>query len=306
MLNSMLREGELRPGDVDNAGNVPDTVDHDRDRREPDQEWTRVNKQRRTNVDEDTHPRISSRPRVVKDYQVLNNPMPELSDNGEDSSPELLHDPDENEHGESPIEEAELVYAVALNEKSALPDNLKTLKEACDSPKWSEWEKAVKAELDQLHQMGTWELVDLPKGWVPVSNKWVLVRKYNKEGILEKYKARLVAKGYSQIPGMDYTDTFSLVVRLETMRALLALALSKNWEIQQMDVKGAYLNGTLKEEVYMRQPVGFEDGTECVCCLIKTLYGLKQSGREWNLELNKKLVTVGFHHLWSDPCAYVR
>ena len=154
--------------------------------------------------------------------------------------------------------------------------------------------------------METWELTDLPKGRVPVSNKWVLVRKYSKEGRLEKYKVRLVAKGYSQIPGMDYTDTFSLVVRLETIRAILVLVVSQDWEIQQMDVKGAYLNGTLKEEVYMRQPEGFEDGTQCVCQLIKTLYGLKQSGREWNIKLNRRLVKEGFRHLWSDPCAYIR
>ena len=217
--------------------------------------------------------------------------MPELSDNGEDDLLELLHDPDEDVHEESPMEKAELVYA-ALNYKSALPDNPKTLKEVCDSPKWSEWEKTVKAEMDQLHQMGTWKLVDLPKGRVQVSNKWVMVQKYNKEGILEKYKVCLVAKGYSQIPGLDDTNTFSPVGRLETIRAILALAVSQNWEIQQMDVKGAYLNGMLKEEVYMRQPKGFEDKTRCICHLIKTLYGLQQSGREWNIKLNGKLVTA--------------
>ena len=216
----------------------------------------------------------------------------------------MLHDPDEDVHEESPMEKAKLIYA-ALNDRSTLPDNPKMLKEAHDSPEWSEWEKAVKAEMDQLHQMGTWELVDLPKGRVPVSNKWVLVQKYNKEGILEKYKACLVAKGYSQIPGMDYMDTFSPVVRLETIRAILALAVSQNWEIQQMDVKGAYLNGMLKEEVYMRQPEGFEDETKHICCLIKTLYGLKQSRREWNIKLNGKLVTASFKCLWSDPCIYI-
>ena len=126
------------------------------------------------------------------------------------------------------------------------------------------------------------------------------------EGRLEKYKAHLVAKGYSQIPGMDYTDTFSPVVGLETIKAILALAVSQDWKIQQMDVKGAYLNGMLKEEVYMRQPEGFEDGTQHVCRLIKTLYGLKQSRREWNIELNGRLVKEGFRRLWSDPCAYVR
>ena len=105
---------------------------------------------------------------------------------------------------------------------------------------------------------------------------------------------------------MDYTDTYSPVVRLETIRTILALAVSQDWEIQQMDVKGAYLNGILKEEVFMDQPEGYEDGTSRLCKLIKTLYGLKQSGREWNIELNKKLEAKGFNRLYSDPCAYIR
>src|SRR5437879_7400541 len=120
--------------------------------------------------------------------------------------------------------------------------------------------------------MGTWELVDPPQGRTPVGNKWVLTKKYNKQGNLLKYKARLVAKGYSQMPGMDYHDTFSPVVRLETIRTLLALAVSNDWEMHQMDVKGAYLNGKIKEEIYMSQPEGYSDGTDCLCCLIKSLY----------------------------------
>jgi len=155
--------------------------------------------------------------------------------------------------------------------------------------------------------MGTWELVDLPKGRSAVDNKWIFMpHKYDKDGQLEKYKAQLVAKGYSQKPGMDYTDTFSPVVRLETIQALLSLAVSEDWEIQQMDVKGAYLNGQLREEVYMKQPTGYKDDMKHVCRLIKTLYGLKQSGREWNIKLNGRLLEKGFKCMWSDPCVYTR
>jgi hypothetical protein len=121
---------------------------------------------------------------------------------------------------------------------------------------------------------GTWELVDPPEGRKPVSNKWVFTRKDDKDGELRKYKARLVAKGYSQVPGMDYNDTYSPVVRLETIRLILSLADAQNWEIQQMDAKGAYLDGKLKEEIYMKQPEGYDDDTERLCRLIKTLYGL--------------------------------
>ena len=119
------------------------------------------------------------------------------------------------------------VYA-ALNESVFLLDNLRMLKEARTSVEWPEWKKAITAEIDQLHQMGTWELVNLPKGKSPVANKWVLVQKYSKEGKLEKYKVQLVAKGYSLILGMDYTDTFSSVVRLETIWAILVLAVSQD------------------------------------------------------------------------------
>jgi len=109
-----------------------------------------------------------------------------------------------------------------------------------------------------------------------------------------KYKAHLVAKGFSQIPGMDFNQTFAPVVRLETLRSIIAETIQRGWKLRQMDVKGAYLNGLLKEEVYMAQPEGFDDRTSRVCRLIKTLYGLKQSGREWNEQLNKKLTEKGF------------
>ena len=197
------------------------------------------------------------------------------------------------------------MYAT-FNESGIAPDNPKTIAEARKSHEWPEWEKAIRAELDQLKEMSVWELVDRPEGRIPIGNKWVLVKKYNKQGDLIKYKARLVAKGYSQIPGMDYTDTYSPVVRLETIRAILSLAVSQDWDIQQMDVKGAYLNGILKEEVFMEQPQGYEDGTDRLCRLIKTIYGLKQSGREWNHELNKALENKGFNRLYSDPCTYIR
>jgi len=114
-----------------------------------------------------------------------------------------------------------------------------------------------------------------------------------------------VAKGYSQIPGLDFLDIFSPVVCLETIRVLLALATVEDWEIQQMDVKGAYLNGNLKEEIFMMQPEGYSDGSNKACQLLKTLYGLKQSGREWNIELNIKLEECGYKRIHSDPCVYM-
>ena len=199
-------------------------------------------------------------------------------------------DPDEDKYETS---SATHVYMV-FNESNLGNKDPKTLKEAMRSPDWPEWEKPVKTELATLEQMGTWELADAPKDRKPIMNKWVFMKKYNKDGDLQKYKARIVARGFSQIPGMDYNQTFAPVVRLETIRAILALAIENDWEIQQMDVKGAYLNGDLKEEIYMNQPEGFDDSMSRLCRLIKTIYRLKQSGQEWNHKLNTKLTEMGF------------
>jgi hypothetical protein len=103
-------------------------------------------------------------------------------------------------------------------------DDCHSLKEAQVSPEWPEWERAIRTELEQLHHMGTWKLVEKPVSAVPISNKWVFAKKRNKEGILTKYKARLVAKGCAQHPGHDYLETHSPVVRLETIRVILAIA----------------------------------------------------------------------------------
>ena len=120
-----------------------------------------------------------------------------------------------------------------------------TLPEAQKSPNWPEWKKAIDIELEQLQQMGTWKLVNCPEEAVPISNKWVFLTKYNKQGELVKRKAQLVAKCCVQRPGYDYTDTFSPVVRLETIRAILPIVIKEKLKIQRMDVKGAYLNVTL-------------------------------------------------------------
>ena len=183
-----------------------------------------------------------------------------------------MNDPFPDEEEARIIEVREEAFAVIPD------DDCHSLYEAKVSPEWPEWERAIHIELDQLKHMGTWKLVDRPKGMVPIANKFVFVKKQDKDGNLQKYKARLVAKGCTQRPGYDYLKTHSPVVRLESIRALLALAATRKLYIHQMDIKGAYLNGILKEKVFMKQPEGFDDGTGRICLLIKTLYGLKQAG----------------------------
>jgi hypothetical protein len=131
-----------------------------------------------------------------------------------------------------------------------LEDDCCSLKEACKSHDWPEWECAIYTELEQLCQMRTWELVKKPVGTVPINNKFIFTKKWNKEGIITKYKAKLVAKGCTQCPGHDYLKTHLPVMWLEIIWAILAIAPMCKLHIQQMDVKGTYLNGMLKECMY--------------------------------------------------------
>lgn len=149
-----------------------------------------------------------------------------------------------------------------------------TLKEALASSHKDEWLAACMYEINALHHTNTWELVDLPKGRKQVKNKWVFKLKEN-----GTYRAHLVAKGFTQVHGIDYDETFSPVARYDSVRLILVLAAKEDWELHGMDVKSAFLNGVLDEEIYMEQPKGFaEAGLEDkVCRLIKAIYGLKQA-----------------------------
>jgi hypothetical protein len=130
----------------------------------------------------------------------------------------------------------------------------------------------------------------------------------NENGDIIKYKACLVAQGFSQKPGVDYMDsgTFALVMRFETLRTMLALATINRWDMRQMDVKGTYLNGWLKEELYMKQLPRYDNGSGRVCRLIKTLYGLKQAGNEWNNEFDGTMKDLAYTNTCSDYCCYIR
>lgn len=151
-----------------------------------------------------------------------------------------------------------------------------------------EWRRAMEEEIMAIKKNGTWVLADLPPNKNAIGLKWVYKTKYNVDGSLQKYKARLVAKGYSQQEGIDFEETFSPVARFETVRIFLALAAHLHWPIYQLDVKSAFLNGELGEEVYVMQPEGFiVQGMENqVYRLNKALYGLKQAPRAWYNKLD--------------------
>lgn len=172
-----------------------------------------------------------------------------------------------------------------------------------DSDKWL---GAMKSELQSMEDNHVWDLVDLPDGVKPVKNKWVFKRKTDMDGNLTVYKARLVAKGFTQIEGIDYDETFSPVAKFQSIRILLAIAAFHDYEIWQMDVKTAFLNGVLDEDVYMVQPDGFADPrqAEKVCKLKKSIYGLKQASRSWNIRFDDEIKKLDFVRNPKEPCVY--
>ncbi|POM64988.1 putative transposable element [Phytophthora palmivora] len=154
----------------------------------------------------------------------------------------------------------------------------------------------------------TWVLVPRPKGRKILRSRWDFVVKYTGTGEIDRFKARLVIKGFLQEYGIDYNEIFSPVIRMEVLRLLLTIAALLDLEIHQMDVKTAFLNGFLEEEIYMAQPEGFTTpGQEdLVCKLIKSLYGLKQAPRVWYQTLSAFLEKLGFSKLIKDSCVFIR
>jgi hypothetical protein len=145
------------------------------------------------------------------------------------------------------------------------------------------WRAAMEDEYEALISNGTWDLVPRPQGSNVVTGKWVFTHKFRADGTFDRYKARWVLRGFTQRPGVDYDETFSPVVKPATVRTVLATAVSHNWPIQQLDVKNAFLHGTLTETIYCCQPMGFADPAhpDLVCHLCKFLYGLKQAPGAW-------------------------
>ena len=173
-------------------------------------------------------------------------------------------------------------YAFAAATGAAEALEPQTLAEARRGPDWHHWERAIHEELENLRSNDTWDLVEAPNGANVIGSKWVFRIKKDADGKVVRYKARLVAQGYSQVPGVNYFDTFAPIARLASIRTVLAFAASENLETGQIDIKSAYLNSELtsNEIVFMRQPPGYSQG-KMVCRLKKPLYGLKQSGRCW-------------------------
>jgi hypothetical protein len=166
----------------------------------------------------------------------------------------------------------------------------------------------MEEELLIIQKNNTWTLVDRPEGRKVIRVKWIYRTKLNADNSINKHKARLVVKGYAQIFGVDYSDTFTLVARLDTIRLLLAISAQKGWKVFQLDVKSAFLNGVLQEKIYVEQPDGFviQGAKDKVYLLQKALYGLKQAPRAWYSRIDEHLLNLGFVKSLSEAILYVK
>lgn len=163
-------------------------------------------------------------------------------------------------------------------------------------------------EINAQIRNGTHELVPPRLDQNVVGCKWIFTIKYLPDGSVDRYKARLVARGFTQQPGKDFTDTFSPVIKSTTVRSVLHLAVNNDWSIRQIDVNNAFLQGRLKDEVYVKQPPGFvdQDRPHFVCRLKKALYGLRQAPRAWYQELRNYLLTLGFVNSVADTSLFIK
>ena len=181
-----------------------------------------------------------------------------------------------------------------------------TLEEALQSPHAADWQLAMDEEMASLHANNTWTLVEKPAGVNPIPVKWVYKVKFDATGNVERFKARLVAKGFRQQEGVDFDEVFAPVSKYSTLRALLSLAAAKDLQLQQLDIKTAFLNGELEEDVFVQQAPGYaEGGRNTICHLHRALYGLRQAPRTWHMRLKEELKAMCFVPSQADPGLYI-
>ena len=201
------------------------------------------------------------------------------------------------------VEDNNFVNFALMSDILDTPPEPSSVEEALASPTWV---AAMQAELSSIECNGTWSLVPRPSKRKVIGVRWVFKSKFHADGSLDKHKARLVVKGYAQRIGIDFDETFAPTARITSIRVVLALAGHHGWPIYQMDVKSAFLNGDLQEEVYVEQPPGFliAGKQDMVYMLHKALYGLKQAPRAWYQRIDSFFLKLGFHRSHADSNLY--
>ena len=239
--------------------------------------------------DEDPPNDVDGHPEVVSDEAEVTTPIPEIRRSTRARRPTARYSPDLN---------------YILMTDGGEPESYAEAKHMEDSVKW---ELEMQEEMDSLHKNHTWELTPLPNGKKALHNKWVYRIKQEHDGS-KRYKARLVVKGFQQREGVDYTEIFSPVVKLTTVRLVLSIVAAEDLHLEQLDVKTAFLHGELEEDIYMVQPEGFlsSGGEDLVCKLKRSLYGLKQAPRQWYKRFDAFMIANGFSRSEMDHCCYLK
>ncbi|GJT25067.1 retrotransposon protein, putative, ty1-copia subclass [Tanacetum coccineum] len=202
-----------------------------------------------------------------------------------------------HETGDQEIDEPQRNLGKPANYKAALLD-----------PESKKWLDAMNMEMQSMKENDVWVLVEVPPNARTVRSKWLFKKKTDMDGAVYIFKARLVAKGFTQTYGVDYEETFSPVIDIRAIRILIAIAVYYDYEIWKMDVKTAFLNGHLSEEVYIEQPEGFVNPKypNHVCKLKHSIYGLKQASRQWNKRFDDEIKKFGFTQNPDEPCVYLK
>jgi hypothetical protein len=208
----------------------------------------------------------------------------------------------------SEMDALEMGFAAAILKNGDVEVNVpipKSYEAAVNDAVYGEqWRTAIQEELKALEINGTWKEEVPPKGTNLVTTKWVFTVKVKSDGALDRFKARLVARGFSQMYGVDYFETFAPTVRMDTLRMFVAIAAMKDLELTHMDVKNAFTESPLKEEIYLKPPKGVRINDGHALRVLRSLYGLKQAARDWNLLCRDQLRTIGFKQSLSDPCLF--
>ena len=178
--------------------------------------------------------------------------------------------------------------------------------EAVNGEHGQEWMKAINEELRSLQHNNTWTMVPRRADMNVIGCKWVLKVKRDVNGEVARYKARLVSKGYKQEQGIDYNETFAPVLKYKSLRVILCLSSTPAFVVEQLDIKTAFLNANVEEDIYVEAPEGVKADGNTVMKLNKAMYGIKQAPRAWNAHINAFLCELGFSALKKDPCIYIK
>uniref|UniRef100_A0AAV1UAX1 Integrase catalytic domain-containing protein n=1 Tax=Peronospora matthiolae TaxID=2874970 RepID=A0AAV1UAX1_9STRA len=261
-------------------------------------EYQQTGKRKNRLNDEDT---AAPRPRAVRQRPGL-----EESSAPENNSSRQEEDEETKDSGDST---PPVFWRASANAVEAAVDlsEPSTFEAAVSGPDQVQWRKAIHAELESMRLRGVFRAAKLPNGQRAIGTKWVFKIKRKADGSIEKYKARLVAKGFRQKYGIDYTETFSPVVKYVTLRMVIAISKHFGWPIDQLDVVTAFLYGVMKEQVFCAIPEGVElDSTFDCLEWVKSIYGLKQASRVWNETFDEYVCSIGFQVSDFDPCLYIK